>query len=282
MEISDTAVRALAGLLEARTGQQLAVSRRWRLETALRPLMQVRGIEDVNALAARLGGDRMLADAVVEALLNHETFFFRDCAPFQTLETVGFERLRQSRAARRRLRVWSAGCSTGQEAYTIAMMIADRPERWAGWTVEILGTDVSAHAIERARTGRYSQFEIQRGLPVMQMVRRFDQQGEEWQADEKLRRAVSFRTHNLLDPPPLGGFDVILCRNVLLYFAPEMRRRAFERLASAIAPDGILMLGAGETVLGHTERFAADEACRGFYRPVTAADRRPALAAAAR
>ncbi|HET8612434.1 MAG TPA: protein-glutamate O-methyltransferase CheR [Sphingomonas sp.] len=281
MEISDTAVRALAGLLEARTGQQLAVSRRWRLETALRPLMQVRGIEDVNALAARLGGDRMLADAVVEALLNHETFFFRDCATFQTLDALGLERLRQARPLRR-LRIWSAGCSMGQEAYTIAMMIADRPERWGGWTVEILGTDVSAHAIERARSGRYSQFEIQRGLPVMQMVRRFDQQGEEWQADDKLRKAVSFRTHNLLDPPPLGGFDVILCRNVLLYFAPDMRRRAFERLASAIQPDGILMLGAGETVLGHTERFAADEACRGFYRPVAAADRRPAFAAAAR
>jgi chemotaxis protein methyltransferase CheR len=269
LEISDGSVHILAGLLEARTGQQLSVGRRWRIETALRPLLQNQKIATLDELAARVvsGREPQLAQIVVEALLNHETFFFRDIAAFQQLGEVGFGRLCEARKASRRLRIWSAGCSTGQEAYSLAMMIADRPDRWAGWTVEILATDLSPGAVSRARSGRYSQFEIQRGLPITQMLRRFEQRGEQWHVDEKLRGAVRFQVHNLLEAPPPGQFDVVLCRNVLLYFSADVRRLVFGRIASAIALDGLLMLGAGETVMGQTDQFVSDFECRGLYRP---------------
>lgn len=269
MEISDGAVRILAGLLEARTGQQLAAGRRWRIEAALRPLLESFGARSLEALAGRVvsGGEPRLTDAVIEALLNHETFFFRDSRSFQMLDEQGLARLHAARLSERRLRIWSAGCSTGQESYTLAMMIAEQPERWAGWSIEILGTDLSAAAIAQARAGRYSPLEIQRGLPVGQMLRWFEPNcDDQWQAVERLRAAVTFRIHSLVDTPPAGRFDVILCRNVLLYFSADMRRLVFGRLAGAIAPDGVLMLGAGETAMGQTDQFVSDFACRGLYR----------------
>ena len=268
MEISDGAVRILAGLLEARTGQQLAIGRRWRIDTALRPLIAKHGIPTLDDLVHRIvsGRSAALASEAIEALLNHETFFYRDLNAFRLLDEQGLGRLQAARAGTRRLRIWSAGCSTGQEAYTIAMMIAERPDRWRGWTIDILGTDLSPAAIERAREGRYSQFEIQRGLPVAQMLRRFDQDGAHWQASGLLRQAVRFRVHNLLTPPPVGMFDVVLCRNVLLYFSPDVRTLVFSRIASAMQPDGLLMLGAGETVMGQTDAFVSDFEARGLYR----------------
>ena len=268
MEISDGAVRILAGLLTARTGQQLSVGRRWRIEAALRPLMAEHAAPSLDLLVGKIvsGEHPRLADEAIEALLNHETFFYRDIAAFRQLEAQGLMRLHAARAATKRLRVWSAGCSTGQETYTLAMMFADRPDRWAGWTIDILGTDLSPVAVARARAGRYSQFEIQRGLPVTQMLRRFDQQGDEWQASSGLRDAARFRVHNLLGVPPVGLFDVVLCRNVLLYFSADVRGLVFGRIASAMPDDGLLMLGAGETVIGHTDRFVSDYECRGCYR----------------
>ncbi|MDH7638518.1 CheR family methyltransferase [Sphingomonas oryzagri] len=268
MEISDGAVRILAGLLEARTGQQLAIGRRWRIDTALRPLIAKHDIPTLDDLVHRIvsGRNAALADEAIEALLNHETFFYRDLNAFRLLDEQGLERMRAARAGTRRLRIWSAGCSTGQEAYTIAMMIAERPDRWRGWTIDILGTDLSPTAIERAKEGRYSQFEIQRGLPVAQMLRRFDQDGGYWQASPLLRQAVRFRVHNLLTPPPVGLFDVVLCRNVLLYFSPDVRTLVFSRIASAMQADAVLMLGAGETAMGQTDAFVSDFEARGLYR----------------
>ena len=268
MEVSEGAIRILAGLLEARTGQQLAVGRRWRVETALRPLLAQYNTASLEALAARVvsGAEPRLTDAVIEALLNHETFFYRDFQPFQLLGEQGFGRLHAARKDSKRLRIWSAGCSTGQEVYSLAMMIADRPDRWAGWSIDLVGTDLSTVAVSQARAGRYSQFEIQRGLPVSSMLRRFEPHGDYWHAQESLRAAVRFQTHNLLNAPPPGRFDVILCRNVLLYFSSDVRRLVFGRLASAIAPDGLLMLGAGETAMGQTDQFVSDFECRGFYR----------------
>jgi len=268
VEISDGAVRILAGLLEARTGQQLAIARRWRIDTALRPLILKHGIPTLDDLVHRIvsGRSASLADEAIEALLNHETFFYRDLNAFRLLDEQGLGRLHAARIGTRRLRIWSAGCSTGQEAYTIAMMIADRPDRWRGWTIDILGTDLSPAAIERAKEGRYSQFEIQRGLPVTQMLKRFDQDGEHWQASSLLRQAIRFRVHNLLTPPPVGMFDVVLCRNVLLYFSPDVRTLVFSRIASAMQPDGLLMLGAGETAMGQTDAFVSDFEARGLYR----------------
>jgi chemotaxis protein methyltransferase CheR len=255
-----------ARLLEDRTGQQISAGRHWRIDAALRTLAQANGMASVDQLALALdsGRNTLLLEELVDALLNHETYFFRDRASFDLLGAAALPRLGAARGERRRLRIWCAGCSTGQEAYSVAMLLADS-ELWQGWSFDILGTDVSQATIARANDGLFSKFEVQRGLPVQQMVRHFTPDREDWRVTAELRRQVRFLRHNLLDPPP-GRFDLILCRNVLLYLAPELRRRAFERLASAIMPDGVLMLGAGETVIGQTDMFAPDPDCRGFYR----------------
>ena len=275
MELSSASQRLLASLLEARSGQQLTFSRRWRIDSALSSILREHGFANLDQLVARLvsSRDKALTDQVVEALLNNETYFFRDKLPFDLLLGGPLQKLEQARARERRLSIWCAGCSTGQEAYSLAMSFADEKLRWGGWQIDIVGTDLSKAAVARARAGTYSQFEVQRGLPVMQMIRWFDELGGgDWKVSDTLRRQVRFEPRNLIEPPPAPGrFDIILCRNVLLYFSPEMRRLAFNRLAEAIAPDGALMLGAGETVLGQTDRFVSDADCRGLYIPSPAA-----------
>jgi chemotaxis protein methyltransferase CheR len=271
MEVSETSRRILASLLEAKTGQQLAMNRRWRIETALATVMRERGYDSVDQLVSRLvsRSDPALSDAVIEALLNNETYFYRDKLPFDLLMAGPIKRLERERASRKRLSIWCAGCSSGQEAYSLAMSFADEKLRWAGWQIDIVGTDLSKNAIARAKAGTYSQFEVQRGLPVMQMIRWFEELGAgDWRIAEPLRRQVRFEARNIIEPPPAPGrFDIILCRNLLLYFSPDMRRLAFNRLAEAVAPDGALMLGAGETVMGQTDRFVSDADCRGLYIP---------------
>jgi chemotaxis protein methyltransferase CheR len=268
MQVSDSSSRILAGLLEARTGQQLTMSRRWRIETALSSLMRERGIHNLDELITILvmGKEPSLSNQVVEALLNNETYFFRDRAPFDLLAKHALPALAKRRESTRKLRIWSAGCSTGQEAYSIAMLFAESPATWRGWTVDILGTDVSSAVIDRARAGTYTQFEVQRGLAISQTIRWFEETADGWRVIDPLRTPVRFQVHNLLEMPPHPAeFDIILCRNVLLYLSPEKRTAAFERLASAVAPDGWLMLGAGETVIGQTRKFAADTNARGLY-----------------
>jgi chemotaxis protein methyltransferase CheR len=269
MQVSDSSSRILAGLLEARTGQQLTMNRRWRLETALSSLLREREIATLDELITILvmGREPALATLVVEALLNNETYFFRDRQPFDLLSAQALPALAKARADKKRLRIWSAGCSTGQEAYSLAMLFADEPLKWQGWTIDILGTDVSSAVVDRARSGTYTQFEVQRGLGIAQMIKWFEECDDGWRAIEPLRKPVRFQVHNLLEPPPHPGqFDIVLCRNVLLYLSPEKRTSAFDRLASAMAPDGALMLGAGETVIGQTKMLAADRECRGLYR----------------
>jgi len=269
MQVSDAASRILAGLLETRTGQQLTMSRRWRIETALQPLMRERDIASLDGLVAALvaRSDERLADAVVEALLNNETFFYRDRQAFELLLGPVLNRLEAARRRERRLAIWCAGCSTGQEAYSIAMHFADQKARWSGWTIDIVGTDVARGAIEQARSGVYSQFEVQRGLSMLQMMRWFEElPAATWRIAPDLRRAVRFEVASLVGPSaPAEKFDILLCRNVLLYFSPDTRRAAFARLAAAAADDSALMLGAGETVIGQTDAFDSDPDCRGLY-----------------
>ncbi|TVV71598.1 CheR family methyltransferase [Sphingomonas solaris] len=269
MDVSPATLRHFADLFHARTGQELAAGRRWRIETALRPLLRNHRIDSLDRLAGAVagGGDTALADAVVDALLNNETSFFRDGATFRQLEERLFATFAAARAQSRRLRIWCAGCSTGQEAYSVAMMIAATPDRWEGWRIELTGTDLSGRAIAQARDGVYSPFEIQRGLPIRDMMRWFEPDGENWRAKADLRARVTFSPHNLLDPPPAGlRADIILCRNVMLYLAPDRRRHLFASLASVLADDGVLMLGAGETVLGQSDLFVPDTTMRGIYR----------------
>ena len=269
MQISDSSSRILAGLLEARTGQQLTMSRRWRIETALSALLRERGIATLDELITILvmGKEPSLSQRVVEALLNNETYFFRDRAPFDLLERYALPELATRRHDSKRLRIWSVGCSTGQEAYSLAILFAEDPEKWQGWTIDILGSDVSTSCIDRAREGVYSQFEVQRGLAIGQMIKWFEECPHGWRAIEQLRKPIRFQVHNLLEPPPHpGGFDIVLCRNVLLYLSPDRKALAFERLVASMADDGWLMLGAGETVIGQSNKLGADINARGLYR----------------
>jgi chemotaxis protein methyltransferase CheR len=267
MSAHASTLKYLATLLEQRTGQQIGPNRLWRVETVLKSLMRERGIANLDALVdlLRTGRDMTLSVDVVEALLNNETFFFRDAQAFDLVRNGALETLRQARASARRISIWCAGCSTGQEAYSLAMIFADAPAKWDGWTIDITATDVSEAAIQKARGGFYSQFEIQRGLPVSSMLKWFDQVGEDWRVRRELARYLRFRRHNLL-MAQTGRFDLVLCRNVLLYFSPERRREAFHRLSARLAPDGYLMLGAGETVIGQTEAFVSSPELRGLYR----------------
>jgi len=271
VQLSDSSSRILAGLLEARTGQQLTMSRRWRIETALSALLRDRGIGTLDELITILvmGKEPSLSQQVVEALLNNETYFFRDRAPFDLLARYALPELFQRHQKNRHIRIWSAGCSTGQEVYSLAMLFAEDSDKWRGWTIDLLGSDVSTHCIDRARLGTYSQFEVQRGLGVNQMIKWYEETADGWRVVEALRRPVRFQVHNLLEPAPHpGGFDIVLCRNVMLYLSPEKRALAFERLAGAMSDDGWLMLGAGETVIGQTTKLGADINARGLYRLV--------------
>lgn len=248
----------LAALLRARTGQELAANRQWRIDVALRPLLQERGLASLEDLVALLlgGRDHAIGDRIVEALLNGETSFFRDPSVFE----LAAEALAVVPAGLRP-RVWSAGCASGQEALSLAMRLADLP-----LAPEIVATDVSAAALDRARVGRFTPFEIQRGLPVRQMLRWFDGAGEQWVAKPELLRRISWRRHNLVaDRPPPGSFDLILCRNVLFYLAPGLRAQVLDGLANALRPSGLLILGAGETVIGMSDRFAPSRRFRGCY-----------------
>jgi chemotaxis protein methyltransferase CheR len=231
--------------------------------------MRERNLSNMDQLVGVLVSEREagLGDQIVEALLNNETYFFRDRTPFDMLLGSALTRLEQARHRERRIGIWCAGCSTGQEVYSLAMSFAEQKDRWAGWNIDILGTDVSASALDRARKGLYSQFEVQRGLPVLQMIRWFEEEeGQQWQVSQQLRSAVRFQKRSLaVTPPQPGKFDIILCRNVLLYFAAPVRRAAFSRLAEASRPDTMLMLGAGETVIGQTDEFMSDPNHRGLY-----------------
>lgn len=264
---SQGASRVLSRLLEARTGQILSEGRAWRMETALRPVLKTHGLADIDALAARvlrMGDPRLEAD-VVDALLNNESSFFRDLQIFDMIQRQILPHIKAEREDRV-LRIWSAGCSTGQEAYSLAIQVRNNAALWSGWQIEILATDISATAIEQARGGLFSQMDVQRGLGVGDLLKWFEPSGDDWRASAELRRRIDFQQDNLFDPrAPTGTFDLILCRNVLLYFTPERRQSVLHLLARHSHPGSILLLGAGETVMGHGDDFTAHPEFRGAY-----------------
>jgi chemotaxis protein methyltransferase CheR len=268
-----TAFDTIAGLVRARSGIVLGADKSYMLDTRLGGLMRENGLAGLDALAARLRapGSERLAAAVTEALTTNESFFFRDGKPFEHLRRM-LPRIAATRAATQRLRVLSAACSTGQEAYSVAMVAEGLG---LSSRLEVLGTDLSSEVVRRAREGVYSQFEVQRGLPVQMLVKHFRQEGGQWRISSALRAMARFETGNLLgDLRPLGTFDVIFCRNVLIYFDAPTKTRVLSALADRLAPDGVLYLGGAETVLGLSDRFIAIEGERGVYAPA----RRVALA----
>ena len=269
MDPDDLAIGIIAGLLEARTGQRLTDDRKWRIAPALSGLFRDRGITSNQDLVVLLTqpDESSLAQEVVEALLNNETYFFRDRQVFNYIAETLLPELARQRANEKRLSIWSVGCSTGQEALSLSMIFAEQKPRWEGWEIEILGTDVSTSIADFARAATYSNFQIQRGLGVAQMLGYFTETADGWQAKKSLRDMTRYEVHNLLHPAPYPGrFDLILCRNVLLYFDEQVRERAFGRLSEALTGDGRLVLGGGETVLGRSTFFVPDEERQAVYR----------------
>ncbi len=267
------AARILSGLLEARTGQILSEGRAWRMETALRPVLRTHGLKDIDDLAAMLlrKRDPRLDEDVVNALLNNESSFFRDLQIFDMIHRQILPRIQEDRQERT-LRIWSAGCSTGQEAYSLAIRLRNDAARWQGWRIEILATDISTAAIEQARAGIFSQMDVQRGLAVGDLIKWFEPHGEDWRASPDLRRMIDFRHDNLFDPKaPSGQYDLLLCRNVLLYFTPERRGNVLRLLARHSHAGSVLLLGAGETVIGQGEEFLSHPEFRGGYARKTLA-----------
>jgi chemotaxis protein methyltransferase CheR len=241
-----------AYLLESRL---LPVARKWKLAT----------FDDLVRVIRSKMDEAVIRD-VVEAMTTNESFFFRDTKPFEQFKQVVLPAMMKNRGAGRVIRIWSAACSSGQEPYSLAMILSEMAHELNGWKIEIVGTDLSTEILARAKEGMYSQFEVQRGLPITLLVKYFAQIGDRWQINAKIRNMVQYREFNLLhDAMPLGRFDVVFCRNVLIYFDQPTKSRVLNSVAKVMPEDGFLFLGGAETVLGITDKFQMVAGQRGVY-----------------
>lgn len=254
--------------LKERSGLVLTPDKQYLLESRLAPVARRNGMQTLSDIALRLGkpGHEGLAVEVTEAMTTNESFFFRDKVPFEHFQNVMLPAMLQARAAQRRLRIWCAAASTGQEPYSLAMLLNEMGPRLAGWRIEILGTDLSRDVLEKAKAGLYTQFEVQRGLPVQLMLKYFEQTGDNWRLSQTIRSMVKFQTLNLLENfSTLGQFDIIFCRNVLIYFDNAAKTDVMNRMAKLLTPDGYFVLGAAETVVGLSSAFKPMPDKRGLY-----------------
>ena len=259
----------LRKLLKDRSGLDLSADKQYLIESRLLPLSRKVGLSGISELVQKMkDGSASLISQVVEAMTTNETFFFRDKVPFEHFRGSIMPEILQARAGRKSLRIWCAAGSTGQEPYSLAMCLKEMGAALAGWRVEILATDLSQEVLEKSKAGIYSQFEVQRGLPIQMLVKYFKQIGELWQINPDIRTMVQHREFNLLhDFWGLGVFDVIFCRNVLIYFDQDAKGGIFDRLAKSLDPDGVLVLGAAESVVGISDAFQPYPERRGLYRP---------------
>jgi chemotaxis protein methyltransferase CheR len=264
----------LRKLLKERSGLVLSSDKQYLVESRLLPIARKSGLTGLGELVQKIKtpGTEALIVEVVEAMTTNESFFFRDKIPFDHFREAIMPSLVAARAKQRRVRIWCAAASTGQEPYSLAMCLKEMAGQISGWRVEIIATDLSHEVLEKAKAGIYSQFEVQRGLPIQLLVKYFTQIGETWQIAPEIRSMVQYRPFNLLsDFGQLGIFDVVYCRNVLIYFDQQTKVDVLERIARIAEPDGFLVLGAAETVVGLTEAFKPIPERRGLYLPNKAA-----------
>jgi chemotaxis protein methyltransferase CheR len=254
--------------VKKQSGLDLGEDKRYLVENRLMPIARLKQFKDINDLVTNLQqkGDPELARMVTEAMTTNESFFFRDVKPFDQFKALVLPHLIKTRAGTKSIRIWSAACSTGQEPYSLAMILREYASQIAGWRIEIIGTDLSTDVLEKAKAGSYSQFEVQRGLPIQLLVKYFKQNGERWQIDPGIRAMVQYKMFNLLqDPVSLGRFDVVFCRNVLIYFDNLTKGQVLGQISKQMPDDGFLYLGGAETVLGVTEKFVSLTGHRGIY-----------------
>jgi chemotaxis protein methyltransferase CheR len=279
MMISATDYDFFKRFLKERSGLVLADDKHYLLETRLAPLARKLGIASIAQLAAKLRepGAAAVQEAVVDAMTTNESFFFRDKTPFEAFTASMLPHLLRSRPATQALRIWCAAASTGQEPYSLAMLIKENGAKLAGRRIEILATDISNEVLTRAKAGVYSQFEVQRGLSVQYLLKYFAKEGEAWRIAPDIRGMVDFRYMNLLKPfTGMGLFDIVFCRNVLIYFEPATKLDVLTRIGRVLRPDGFLVLGGAETVVGLTDDFRPVPSLRSIYSLAA-----PALAATA-
>ena len=258
----------ISGLLKQRSGLVLPIDKVYLLESRLTPIAHKRGLETLDDLVneVRLKRKEDLLTEITEAMTTNESFFFRDNKPFDLFKDTVMPQLMQSRSSKRKLRIWCAAASTGQEPYSLAIILKEMEAKLPGWNIEIIGTDISQEVLDKAKVGLFSQFEVQRGLPIQLLIKYFNQVGDMWQISDEIKNMVSYRKFNLLDPfTLLGSFDVIFCRNVLIYFDQPTKTEVLERMRKLIPDDGTLFLGAAETVLGITDKFKPVQGQRGLY-----------------
>lgn len=255
-------------LLKERSGLTLTPDKCYLLESRLNPVAKKWGYNSLDTMTIALQAvpDKKMVKDIVEAMTTNETSFFRDQGPFDRLKEIALPHMLKNRINHRRMRIWCAAASSGQEPYTIAMILKEMETQFFGWRTEILGTDISEDILARAREGLYTQFEVQRGLPIQLLMKYFTQDGEKWRIADSLRKTVTYQPFNLLDSMlSFGQFDIVFCRNVLIYFDEKTKADILNRIAKQLAPDGFLFLGGAETVIGITDAFKPLPGQRGLY-----------------
>ena len=259
----------LAALLKRQSGLMLSPDKVYLIESRLMPIARKRGSESLDDLVADLRKcpeTDPLVKQITDAMTTNESFFFRDIKPFDQFQKVVMPALLAARAQTKRIRIWSAACSSGQEPYSLAMILREMGPKLAGWRIEIVATDISNEMLEKSKAGFYSQFEVQRGLPVQYLVKYFSQMGDKWKIDPSLREIIQFREFNLLhESAGLGQFDVVFIRNVLIYFDNKTKCEILGRIYKLLPADGFLYLGGAETVLGISDKFQPYPGERGMY-----------------
>lgn len=256
-------------LIRQRSGLILTPEKSYLVSSRLAPLARAEGLETVAQLLARLRtqASEALVQQAVEAMATHESYFFRDAAPFEQLAETVLPPLIAARQSRRSLRIWCAACSSGQEPYSVAMILMEMGHRLAGWNLEILATDISEPILRKARAGLYNEFEVRRGLSPERLDRWFTHEPDGWRVSSTLKSLVRFQPHNLLrGTGGMGAFDIVFCRNVLIYFDVETKRRILDEISRTLAPDGTLVLGSAETVMGVSDKVEPVPERRGLYR----------------
>jgi chemotaxis protein methyltransferase CheR len=257
-----------ATYLRKASGLVLTQEKAYLLESRLTPLIREMNIADLSTLAieVRRATNQALMKRIVDVMTTNETSFLRDGKPFDNFRKFVLPALVQKNAATKKIRIWSAACSSGQEPYTLAMLWREEAVKYPGWSLEIVGTDISSEILAKAKAGEYSQFEVQRGLPIQLLMKYFTQNGDRWQIKPDIQNMVSFKSANLLESfAAFGKFDIIFCRNVLIYFDAAMKKDILERMSGSINPNGYLVLGGAETVIGVTEKWAPVPDMSGLY-----------------
>ena len=258
----------LSKLIKSQSGLVLTPDKAYLLESRLMPIVRKKGMKTLEDLITqlRLKRDGDLVTAVTEAMTTNESFFFRDSKPFDQFRDIVMAHMLKERATQKSLRIWCAAASSGQEPYSICMVLKEMEAKLKGWKIEVIGTDISTEILAKAKAGLYTQFEVQRGLPIQLMVKYFTKKEDMWQIDPAIRSMVTYREFNLLDSmSTLGKFDVVFCRNVLIYFDQPTKSQVLQKIAAQMPDDGFLYLGGAETVLGISDKFKALAGQRGIY-----------------